>query len=292
MAAILAIGSAFFWALSYIVSRVGLGRSNTLSAVLITMVSSLFASLVVSLIMIPVELFFNGAILYFIAVGFIGPFVARFLLFEGIDRLGASITSPLVQVKPIFASIAAILILGEKLTFSIALGTFLIILGAAGISSEQSGGQIVKKWSRKDLIFPILAGACIGLAEVFRKMGLNSIPEPLVGVTMQNATALIFFPLFALIQKNRQKLVLNDKKAWLTFGLAGLFIVLGQLCIFCALDLGSVVVVSPLSSMTPLFVLLFVGIFLRKLERVTWKIVLGSGSIVGGLAVLTVLPKV
>jgi drug/metabolite transporter (DMT)-like permease len=50
-----------------------------------------------------------------------------------------------------------------------------------------------------------------------------------------------------------------------------------------------VILVSPLSSLGPFFVLLLVGIFLRRVERVTWKIVIGSVLIVGGTAVLTLL---
>ncbi|TET44715.1 MAG: DMT family transporter [Dehalococcoidia bacterium] len=290
MVATLAFSSAFFYGLSNVLTQVGLRGSNTLSGLLISQLSTLAASLFIFLFVIPIDQFANRAVLYFVAAGVMGPFIARFLLYVGINRVGSSIASPLYETKPLFSTIAAVVILGERLTTSIALGMFLIITGAAAISSEKSGGQIEKKWSRKDLIFPVMAGAGFGVAHVLRKMGLNVAPEPIAGVTIQNAAALAFFPLLALAQRNQQRVSLNNKRAWFIFSLAGLSSVIGQLCLFYALNLGRVVIVSPLSSISPFFVLLLVGIFLKKIERITLKIVLGTVLIVGGAAALTLVP--
>lgn len=289
MSAILAIGSAFFLGFTVIITRIGLRRCDALSALLINMVSCLLLSFIISLFTIPPKLFASRAVLYFIAAGCIGPCIGRFLLFVGINRVGASIASPLSQAKPLFAALVAVGVLGEELTLPIALGTLLIIAGAATISSEESGGAIEKKWSKRDLVFPLLAGVCIGISQVLRKMGLNVMPEPILGVTVQNAAALAFSPLLVLSQRNQGRQVSDFKKALFMFSLAGLTVVSSQLCFFYALQLGKVVVVSPLNALSPFFVLLLTSIFLRKLERVTCRIVLGSVLIVGGTVVLTVL---
>lgn len=290
MAELLAISSSFFWGLAYIISRVGLRHSNVLSGVFITSISSLCYSLIISLLCIDLAVFANRAVFYFIAAGIIGPFIGRVFLYMGLDRVGASIGSPLSEIKPLYAAIGAVLFLGERLSPSIVLGTLLIIIGVITISLEESGGAIEKRWSKKDLTFPILAGVCFGILHVLRKMGLNGIPVPVAGVTMQNASALVFFPLLGLIQRGRQRLVLEEKGAWIIFSLSGLSMFLAQLCVFFALDLGQVIVVSPLSSLSPLFVLLLVRIFLRGLEKVTWRIVLGVIFTAGGTGVLTLLP--
>lgn len=137
---------------------------------------------------------------------------------------------------------------------------------------DESGGQLEKRWSKRDLIFPILAGVSFGILHVLRKMGLNGIPVPIAGFTMQNASDLVFFPLLILAQRSRHPLVLDDKRAWVIFSLAGLAMFIAQLCVFSALDLGQI---SPLSSLSPFFVLPLVRIFLRGLEKTTWRIVLG-----------------
>lgn len=289
MVVFLAISGAFFIALSSTVVRIGLRNSNVISAGLMSMLSCLAVTAIISLFTIPLELFAARGVWCFIAAGFIGAFLARWLFFIGIDRVGASIASPLNETKPLYATIGALVLLGEQLTLSIASGTLLIIAGATTISAEESGGHIEKQWSKKDLIYPLLAGPCFGVAQVLRKMGLNIIPEPILGLTVQNAVSVVLYLLVALAQRNRQRVTVNDKRSWLIFGLAGFLIALSQLCIFSALKSGEVILVSPLSSLGPFFVLLLVGIFLRKVERVTWKIVMGSVLIVGGTAVLTLL---
>jgi uncharacterized membrane protein len=83
---------------------------------------------------------------------------------------------------------------------------------------------------------------------------------------------------------------INHRKAWIVFGLSGIFSVLGQLAMFHALNAGSVVIVSPLSAISPLFIIVIAGIFLRKVERVTWRITLGAVLIVGGTFLLSFFP--
>ena len=68
---------------------------------------------------------------------------------------------------------------------------------------------------------------------------------------------------------------------------AGLAISLGMVAIYYALDLGRVVVVIPLSSTGPLFTLILTAIFLKGVERVTLKIVLGAALIISGAILLT-----
>lgn len=289
MAEILAISASFFWGLSYVLTRVGLRGSNPFTAVLITAICSLFVSLLISFFIVPLDLFIQPAVIYYIAAGFLGPCISRFLLYVGIDRVGASIAVPLFEIKPLFAAIAAVVILQERLIPSIALGTILIILGVVTISLEVSSGQIEKRWSKRDLLFPILAGACFGVVHVLRKMGLNDVPEPIVGLTMQNASALGFFPMLLLGQRGRQRMLITNKTAWIFFTLSGVSMTIAQLCNFSALNQGQVVIVSPLSSLSPFFVLLQVRVFLKELEKVTWRIILGSILIVGGTAALTLL---
>jgi len=50
-----------------------------------------------------------------------------------------------------------------------------------------------------------------------------------------------------------------------------------------------VVIVIALIALNPFFVLLLTVVFLKKVERVTWKIIFGAGFIVGGTVVLTLV---
>jgi uncharacterized membrane protein len=246
-----------------------------------------FSSTVIATLTVPANSFFSTALFYFILGGILGPCFGQLFLFVGINRVGSSIAAPLHDTKSLFAALSAVIILNEKLTFSIAVATLAMVVGSAIISSEVSGGQIEKRWTKKDLIFPILAGAFFGLSHVIRKMGLTITPEPILGVAVQNVAALTFFLLITIAQRSSQILTLGNRRAWVFFGFCGLSTLVGQICIYIALDLGHVTIVSPLSSATPIFVLLLGAVFLKQIEKVTWKIILGTIFIVAATIVLT-----
>jgi uncharacterized membrane protein len=94
----------------------------------------------------------------------------------------------------------------------------------------------------------------------------------------------------AFFRKNQRQLAFGHPKAWAFFGLSGIFSVLGQLVLFHALNIGDVVIVSPLSAISPLFVIAMAAVFLKKSERVTWKLIFGAVLIVGGTVLLAIFP--
>jgi uncharacterized membrane protein len=165
-----------------------------------------------------------------------------------------------------------------------------MVAGLAIISYRNSGPQQTDSWSKIDATFPIAAGAAYGISHVFRKVGLNINHDPMMGVVVQNTIALTFSLVLAFLKKNRRQMLGIDRRAWIPFGLSGVFSVLGQMSLFQALELGSVVIVSPLSAVSPLFVIVMARIFLKKIEHVTWKIVVGAVLIVLGTIFLTLFP--
>jgi len=290
MAAMLAIISALLYSFAMISAQIGLKDTDTFSGALISMVFSFIGSLFIFIYFVPISHFASWALIYFFIAGLSGPCLGRFLLFIGINRVGSSIASTLYSIKPLFSAIAAVLILGENLTTAIAVATLIMVVGLAIVSFEESGKKIESSWSKKDLIFPVMAGAAYGLSHVFRKIGLNINHDPLMGVVVQNVAALSFSSILAVFKKNQQQVSVNRRKAWIAFGLSGIFSVSGQLAMFFGLNVGSVIIVSPLSAISPLFIIVTAGIFLRKVERITWRIVLGAVLIIGGTFILSFFP--
>jgi DME family drug/metabolite transporter len=274
-----------------VMARIGLKNTDTFFGVLISMGFSFVASLLLFIFFVPMSHFTGWALIYFAMAGLAGPCIGRFMLFIGINRVGSSTASALYSIKPLFSAIAAILILGEYLTREIGIATVIMVAGLAIISSKDSGNRIQRSWSKIDLIFPIAAGAAYGFSHVFRKIGLNINHDPLMGVVVQNVAALSFSLPLTLIKVNRQRIVWKNQNAWMAFGLSGIFSVLGQVALFQALEVGSVIIVSPLSAVSPLFVIVMAAIFLKKLERVTWQITLGAVLIVTGTIILALFLK-
>ena len=289
MAATFAILSAFLYGVSMIFARVGLKSGDSFAGGVISMCFSFVGALVI-FFFVPLSHFANKAVLFFLLAGVIGPCLGRFLLFIGINRVGSSISSTVYAIKPLFSAIAAVLILGESLTVIIAFATLVMIAGVAIVGSDKSGGQIERSWSKKDLIFPLLAGAAYGSTHVLRKIGLNINPDPMMGVVAQNAAAISFSAILTLVKRDKQGATWKNRNAWIFFGLSGIMSIMGQLSIFYALMIGTVVIVSPLSTISPLFVIIMAAIFLRSMEKVTFKIVMGAVLIVAATALLSVFP--
>lgn len=287
MAALLAISSSFFYALMMIISRFGLKETDSFSGGLISMFFSLIVALVVFAVVMPIHAIDMRAILFFVAAGISGPCIARLLLYAGINRLGSAITSSVYSVKPLFAALIAVMLLGEKITLTIGIGTLFIIAGLVIISSTKSDAQTTGSWSKIDLIFPLLAGAGYGLAAVLRKLGLLITPEPVVGLLVQNIAALSFPLIIASVQKSHKKRAWSTLRGWVIFGLAGIASSIGQICVLVALNIGNVVIVAPLATISPLFVLLMAALFLSNMERITWKIGLGTGCILVAATLLS-----
>jgi len=288
MSAFFAITSAFLYGLTNVMAKTGMRASNTSAAVFISLLVSFFSVLIFSLFYTSFNQYLTKAAFFFLTAGIIGPFIGRILLFKGIDRVGAAISSTLYEDKPLFSVVGAMILLGERLTPTIGLGVCLMLAGTIIVSFERSGGQIEKKWKKIDLLIPMAAGACYGISQVFRKMGLNISPNPVVGVMVQNVGAIVFMPLLVLPGKSQKGAISRSTRVWVLFLFVGLLQVVAQWCLFKALNLGSVVIVSPLSSLSTFFVLILTVLFLRKLERVTWKIVLGAVLMVGATVILTV----
>src|SRR5215831_3850400 len=100
-------------------------------------VNALFLWLYVLLFIHNVDLWLpvNGV---FVLVGVFVPGVARFFIFKGMERLGASITACLTNSAPLFATLFAVIFLRERPTVTNLLGTLAIVCGVTALSWKGS----------------------------------------------------------------------------------------------------------------------------------------------------------
>ena len=224
-------------------------------------------------------------IVFFVLAGIIGTVAGRFLRFMAIQRLGAAIASPLNNLNPLVSTGLAILLLGEQVTLPILAGTVVIVTGATLLSM---GGRQVgfRAWH---LVLPILSAFCFGVVAILRKVALadiGAIPGTAINVT----TALILFTAFLIASSDRRALAC-DGRSFAYFVGAGLTENLSVFLTVVALGLGTVSVVTPLTSTSPIFVLLLSPLLLRGVERVTGRIVAGTVLIVLGVYLITALGR-
>ena len=81
---------------------------------------------------------------------------------------------------------------------------------------------------------------------------------------------------------------MRGKRPWILVALAGLGSAWGVNFLFLAFEKGSVVLVAPLVSISPLITIVLASIFLKQLERITWRTYLGGGLVVLGVALISI----
>ncbi len=285
MSVYFAIQAAFLFAVSHVVIRRGLVTSNAATGTIVSIIISAVLLWVVTLIFIPLSSFRTPAIWYFIAGGIFAPGVGRFMTFKAIERVGVARAVPIANTAPMFSSILAVLVVGESWPQQNILGTSLVILGVVILSHTQTEKS---QWRTLDLIYPALAAFAFAVSSNLRKLGLLISSLPLMAATVSATTALVFTVILQQAQGGWRTFVLSRQSfGW--FAATGVAHTTAMLSVFYALSSGKIVIVDPLVSASPVLTLLLATVFLKELESITPRVVLGAiCTVVGSILVVTV----
>ncbi len=282
--AVVALISAVCSATATVLIRQGLQDANAQTGYWINLVVGVSGLWMAALILTPDDALTGRALPFFILSGLIGTVGGRLTRFIAIEKVGASVAASINNLHPFISTGLAILLLGERVTLPIVAGTCLIVLGTVLLSL--SGQQVgFRPWH---LMYPLLAASCFGVVAIIRKLGLSQT-GPLFGAAVNMTTALIVFTAFLVLSGNSQVMRCHGRSLWY-FIAAGVTENAGVCLLMIALSLGQVSVVSPLAGTVPLFVLPMTYVFLRGVESLTWRIVVGALLIVSGGVLLTGAP--
>lgn len=285
MAEYYAFQAALCFSIAHIFVRRGLAGSNALTGSVISLGTSSVVFWTLALFLAPLPLLANPAIGYFIAGGFFAPAIGQTLGYIGMERIGVARSSPIVNTSPMFSSVFAVLLLGEVWLAQNILGTCLVILGVVVLSTSRPASG---EWNKKDIIYPILAALAFGISTTFRKSGLMVIPVPLLAAAVTVGTAFVVLLAIVGLMGGRKILRFNRRSGGWLF--AGALINSGAiLSFFSALNVGTVVRVEPLVACNPLLTILWASIFLRQLETLTLRVIIGAlVTVAGTVLVVTV----
>lgn len=279
---LLALGSAFFIGLNNVLTRKALDFTSRGQAILVslTVASTIFLSINAALGKIP--LFFVPGALLFLLAGALGPGIGRTFNITSAKRIGVARTIPVTGTAPFFATMLAILFLGEEYSLYIFLGMAFIIFGIFLLSrgKKENGKRVFDK---KDLLIPLASAIFGGSSIALSKVALNELNDPIVGVGLTLSAALFVILGYIIGTRRLQHFRVVHK--------GSLFPVLGGFCMasafflnFSALQIGSVSVVAPVMSTFPLFGVFLSHFFLH--EQITGRTWLGAIIIVAGIAII------
>ena len=134
--------------------------------------------------------------------------------------------------------------------------------------------------------FGIGAALAYGTSSVFIRQGISNLAPPLVGAAVSLLSGTLVF--LVIRARDLRANLAQNRKAVGFFLLAGLAASFGIVSSFFALSLTPVVTVSPLQSTSPLFAMLWSYLFLRRLERITSRLILGSILVIFGVILITI----
>jgi DME family drug/metabolite transporter len=217
--------------------------------------------------------------LIFVAVGLLVPGVARVLSFRGVRVLGSSITSTIVNTTPVFSTVLAIAVLGERPGALVMAGVLLTVAGLITVSWVGANTQ----YRKIELVFPFLCALIFSLKDITLRWTLGGGGgQPVFSAAIAAATSTIeIFLINRYLYREKFALPPFPVAQW--FILSGIFTGGSFLFMYLAFSLEQVSVVAPLINSYVVFVLLLTPLMARRIESVTWRTVAGAAMVVAGI---------
>ena len=219
----------------------------------------------------------------FLALGAFAPGISQVLLVGAIERLGPSRALIGVATTPLFAGIAALVLLDEPFGAGLAAGTLLIVLGGAALGWERA-----RPTGLRPSGFVWVAAAVIAYStrdDVLRWAGGRSV-APLAASTLMMASAGATILAYVLVARRGSGPLTALRRSLVPFAPAGLFFGLAYIGLVSAFRHGRVTVVSPVNGMYALWGVLLSLIFLRRSELISVPVVVAALLVVSGGALI------
>ena len=236
------------------------------------------------------------ALVWLLGNGVLTYFGGRTQQYIAINLIGAARVTPIVGGAALFAALYAILLtrLGvpgfdERLTLPIGAGTVIVVFGLA-----LTGGNLLRQsWGRDwhsvaGYGLALTSAACYGAATLSGRILSHQFGSPLIMAAGSMCLAMLL--LAPWYGRPAVTAAARAGSAARFMFLAGLSAAGAVMALYFAItrEGSSILVISPIVSCNPLVTLALARIFLRRTERVTRELVIGTALAVGGVALVVV----
>lgn len=280
--ALLAVLSAFLFALSIQIQNLGLGLVDPRSGAIVNIGTTAVMYWTLSPFFIESAYWLTSAAAMFAIVGLFRPFMSANLAVASVKIMGPTLTSGIAATNPIFAAIFAVLWLGESPTWPIAIGTAGVVAGVA-VTAIRPGG-VARSWPLWALILPLGAAFFRAVGHPITMIGFQELPSPffagLVGYSVSLIVALVAFRM-----QKRSYSKISWGYGW--FALAGALNGISVYSINTALKFGQLLTVAPIVACSPVFTILM-SLLIFKRETISLRTVITIALVVSSV-VLVVL---
>jgi drug/metabolite transporter (DMT)-like permease len=190
---------------------------------------------------------------------------------------------------PLWATVLAVILLAEQVTWLQFVGVLLVVAGVAlisleGATADRAAGEGVP-WL--GLALPLASAFLFAAESILASVGFAEGTPVLVGLSIKTVAATaMFVPYLAVrgVLPTPSDFAPSDRRWYLV---AGIFSTGFQLSYYAGLEVSSVGVVVPIMQTSPLLVTLAAALFMRELETVGPRTVAAAAIVVTGAITVT-----
>ncbi len=268
IAAAIAIAVSINFGIASHIQHIALDHMDAATGTLVNIATTTLIFWMLSPLYLVRDTLLTVPVAYFVAAGLIVPSVSITFSTLSVRTIGPGLTAGLAATSPIFAMVIAVVFLGEVVTGSILAGTLIVMVGVMSIASFRSR-LATSNWPLWAISLPLVAALTRGISHPLMKLGLTGLPSPLTAALVSTSVSLI---VLSLVRLGSRRGVPAWNRGYLWFALCGVINGAGIVGLATALNIGSVIVVSPLIATTPAFTLLLGYVVFRR-ETITWPTV-------------------
>ncbi|MFY0614249.1 MAG: DMT family transporter [Hyphomicrobiaceae bacterium] len=281
IAAAIAVAVSINFGVASHIQHIALDHMDAGTGTLINIATTALIFWVFSPLYLVPETLLTPPVIYFVAAGLIVPSVSITFSTLSVKTIGPGLTAGLAATSPIFAMVVAVLFLDEIVTSRILSGTMIVIFGVMLIAGFRSQST-TSNWPLWAISLPLVAALTRGIAHPLMKLGLTGLPSPLTAGLISTSVSLV---VLALVRLGSRRRLPGWNRGYLWFALCGVINGAGIVGVGTALNIGSVIVVSPLVAATPAFTLIL-GYLVFRRERITWPTVAAIALIFVGCVLI------
>lgn len=255
---------------------------------------SLMVNTIINVLMLLLTLQFKHlppltakGMLYFVLAGICNSLVGRGLLFSAVSKLGAARAGIIKATTPVFALMEGVFLLHEAITLLDSAAILVVLCGVLLIAVEgmRRSGAVWDRASQRGIWIGLAASFFLALGNLFRKMGVQEIPESSVGVLVGSVSGLITLSIFLQLTQPGT-LLKTVRKVDSGYVVAGVSTSVALYFLFTSLQMIPLSIANSLAAVEPLFTLLLSRLLIGKQEKPTPILLIGAACTVLGAVLL------
>jgi len=279
-ALLLAIASALCFGFGMITARIGLRHLDPRSGAAISIPTATVLFILCAPFTVELSAFHAVAALIFAGVGLFYPALVTLLTFRANEELGPTVTSAISGTAPLFAMLAAALLLGERVPPQAALAGCGVAVGVALLSWHPGASRRLRG---RALIWPVAGAVVRGVAQAGAKAGLllwgNPFAASVIGYVV-SSTAVIGAE---RLRHGGRRATTRQARIWFAF--TGTLNGTAMVLMYSALAVAPVSTVAPIIAAYPLVTVMASALLLRG-EKPGVGIIAGTVITVAAIAYL------